>query len=224
MHLLRRGVVTGLVLLGAIVVSVAAAARSLDFRDDFATLEPRQWVEITRPFGHGSVDAANVAVANDLLRIRLPAGRLDGGELRSTGLYRYGSYRVRMRVANAPSSLTAFFLYKKPDYAQELDIEIYNDSTGRIMFSTYSGNAQTNTVTKLLPFDPTAAFHDYVIEYDPGAARFLADGVELQRWSSGVTRSSMYLFVNAWFPSWLAGERPATDRFTEVEWVEHVAR
>ena len=224
MHLLRRGVVTGLVLLSAIVVSVAGAARSVDFRDDFASLEPRQWVEITRPFGHGTVDAANVEVANDLLRIRLPAGRLDGGELRSTGLYRYGSYRVRMKVANAPSSLTAFFVYKKPDYAQELDIEIYNDSTGRVMFSTYSGNAQTNTVTTLLPFDPTAAFHDYVIEYDPGAVRFLADGVELQRWSSGVTRSSMYLFVNAWFPSWLAGERPATDRFTEVEWVEHVAR
>ena len=224
MHLLRRGVVTGLVLLGAIVVSVAAAARSLDFRDDFATLEPRQWIEITRPFGHGTVDAANVEVANDLLRIRLPAGRRDGGELRSTGLYRYGSYRVRMKVANAPSSLTAFFLYKKPDYAQELDIEIYNDPTGRVMFSTYSGNAQTNTVTKLLPFDPTAAFHDYAIEYDPGAVRFLADGVELQRWSNGVTRSSMYLFVNAWFPSWLSGERPATDRFTEVEWVEHLAR
>jgi beta-glucanase (GH16 family) len=82
----------------------------------------------------------------------------------------------------------------------------------------------TNTVTKLLPFDPTAAFHDYVIEYDRGSVRFLADGVQMQAWSKGVTRNTMYLFVNAWFPSWLAGESPATDRYTEVDWVEHVSR
>ena len=50
-----------------------------------------------------------------------------------------------MKVANAPSSLTAFFLYRQPDYAQELDIEIFNDSTRRMMFSTYSGSAMTNT-------------------------------------------------------------------------------
>ena len=34
----------------------------------------------------------------------------------------------------------------------------------------------------------------------------------------------MYLFVNAWFPSWLGGERPATYRFTEVDWIQHVGR
>jgi beta-glucanase (GH16 family) len=222
-HLLRRGVVTGLVVLG-VLASAAVAARSLDFRDDFQTLDTRRWVEITRPFGHGAVDAANVDTAGGVLRIRLPGGRLDGGELRTTSLFKYGSYRVRMKVANAPSSLTAFFLYRQPDYAQEIDIEIFNDSTGRIMFTTYSGGAMTNTVTKLLPFDPTAAFHDYVIEYDRGSVRFLADGVQMQAWSKGVTRNTMYLFVNAWFPSWLAGESPATDRYTEVDWVEHVSR
>ena len=44
-----------------------------------------------------------------------------------------------MKVANAPSSLTAFFLYKAPDYVSELDIEIFNDTTRRVMFTTYSG-------------------------------------------------------------------------------------
>ena len=224
MHLLRRGVVTGLVVLGAILVSTAAAARSTDFRDDFTTLDTRRWTEITRPFGHGAVDAANVDVAGGALRVRLPAGRLDGGELRSTSLYRYGSFKARMKIANAPSSLTAFFLYKQPDYAQELDIELFNDSTRRVMFTTYSGGAMTNTVTTLLPFDATAAFHDYVIDWDARFVRFLVDGVEMQRWSSGVTNSAMYLFVNAWFPSWLGGERPATDRFTEVDWIEQVGR
>ncbi len=210
--------------MGAFMVSVAAAARSDGFRDDFATLDAERWVTITRPFGKGAVDAANVAVASGMLGVKLPAGRLDGGELRTTSLYRFGSFRARMKVADAPSSLTAFFLYKAPDYQSELDIEIFNDTTRRVMFTTYSGGAQTNTVMQTLPFDPTAGFHEYAIEYDTSSVRFLVDGALMQSWSKSVTRSAMYLYVNAWFPSWLAGERPATDRFTLVDWIEQSGR
>jgi licheninase len=169
------------------------------------------------------VDPANVGVSGGVLTIRLPGGTLNGGEVRSLSLTRHGSYRARMKVVNAPSSLTAFFLYKKPDFAQELDIEIFNDPSGRVWFSTYSNGSQT-TVETQLGFDPTAGFHEYAIEYGPGSVRFLVDGAELQRFTSGVTRSSMYLHVNAWFPSWLAGKRPANDAFTSVDWVEYVGR
>ena len=220
----RSGVGLAAVVTAAVAVSVAGAARSADFHDDFTTFNTRQWIKSSRAFGHGAIDPANVAVANGQLTVKLPAGRLDGGEIRSTSLYRYGSYRIRMQVANAPSSVTAFFLYKKPDYAQEIDIEIFNDSSRRVWFSTYSGGSQTHTVEMQLPFDATADFHEYAIEYDPGAVRFLVDNAPMQSWSTGVTRSSMYLFVNAWFPSWLAGERPATDRYTYVDWIEYSAR
>jgi endo-1,3-1,4-beta-glycanase ExoK len=208
----------------AIGVSVAGAARSSDFRDEFTSFEVRRWVKVDRPFGHGQIDSANVSVANGLLDLRLPAGRLDGAEVRSTGLYRYGTFRARMKVANAPSSLTAFFLYRKPDYAQEIDIEIFNDSTGRVMFSTYSGSAQTNNVIVDTEYDLSGGFHEYTIEYDPDSVRFLLDGTELMRFSTGVPRSAMYLFVNAWFPFWLAGEVPTTDRHTLVDWIEHTGR
>jgi beta-glucanase (GH16 family) len=220
----RRTAILATLVLGAVAVSVASAARTDDFRDDFATLDTRQWVEITRPFGHGAVDAANVGVSDEMLQITHPAGRLDGGELRSVSLYRFGAFRARMKVANAPSSLTAFFLYKAPDYQSEIDIEIFNDSTRRVMFTTYSGGAQTNTITKLLPFDATADYHVYAIEHATGSARFLVDGVVMQSWSKGITKSAMYVYVNAWFPSWLGGERPATDRVTSVDWVEHIGR
>jgi beta-glucanase (GH16 family) len=208
----------------AVSVSVAGAARSGDFRDEFTSFEVRRWVKIGRPFGHGTLDPANVTVADGLLGIRLPAGTLNGGEMRSTSLYRYGTYRTRMKIAHAPSSLTALFLYKRPDYAQEIDIEIFNDSTGRVMFSTYSGSAQTNSEIVDTEYDLSADFHEYTIEYDPGSVRFLLDGTELKRFSSGVPRSSMYLFVNAWFPFWLAGEVPTTDRYTLVDWIEHTGR
>jgi beta-glucanase (GH16 family) len=205
-------------------VSLAGAARSGDFRDEFTTLDVHQWYKSTRPFGWGVIDPANVGVSGGMLGIKLPGGTQNGGEVRRLGLTRYGSYRARIKVANAPSSLTAFFLYRKPDFEQELDIEIFNDSSGRVWYSTYSGGAQTHTVDANLGFDPTAAFHDYTIEYDPGSVRFLVDGVERQSWTTGLPRSSMYMYVNAWFPSWLPGTRPANDAFTYVDWVEHLER
>ena len=224
MHRVWRWLLVFAIAALAFGVSVAGAARSGDYRDDFNSLDVHRWYKSSRPFGWGVVDPANVGVANGLLGIRLPGGTLNGGEVRSLSLTRYGSYRASMKVANAPSSLTAFFLYKKPDFAQELDIEIFNDSSRRVWFSTYSGGRQTNTIERLLPFDATQGFHEYAIEYDPGLVRFLVDGVELQRFTSGVTNSSMYLYVNAWFPSWLAGTRSPNDAYTYVDWVEHVDR
>ena len=212
------------VVLAASGASIAAAAHSTNFRDDFTSFDSHQWTKSSRPFGYGAIDPANISVANGLLSVKLPGGKLDGGEIRSTSLYTYGTFQARMKIANAPSSLTAFFLYKQPDYAQELDIEIYNDSSRRVMFTTYSGGAMTHTVTAFLPFDATADFHDYAIERDRTSVRFLVDGVPMQSWTSGVTRSSMYLYVNAWFPSWLAGESPASDRSTLVDWITYSAR
>ena len=222
----RKGSTRRFLLVLVLVIAIAAgfaltaAARSKGFRDDFTSLDSRTWLVSNRAFGHGYVDPANVSVRNGQLGIELPANRLDGGEIRTRSLYQFGLYRARMKLAEAPSSLTAFFLYRAPDYQQEIDIELYNDSSGRVMFSTYSGGSQTNTRTMLLPFDPTADYHEYGIDYRSGSVRFLVDGMVMQTWSTGVTRSSMNVFVNAWFPSWLAGEVPLTDRYTYVDWVD----
>ena len=213
----------GAVIAVAVSVSLAAAARSNNFRDDFTTLDAGRWLVSSRPFGYGTLYPADVAVSNGLLGIELPGGTLDGGEMRTSTLYRFGTFRARMKIANAPSSLTAFFLYRAPDYQQEIDIELYNDSSRRVMFSTYSGGSQTNTQTVLLPFDATADFHEYAIDYRPGSVRFLVDGVPLQTFSTGIPRSAMYVYANAWFPSWLAGQAPATDQYTQIDWIDYTA-
>lgn len=204
----------------AAVLALTASARGKGFHDDFTTLDSSRWLLSSRPFGYGSVDPANVSAANGQLGIRLPANRLDGGEVHSRSLYQFGTYAARIKVADAPSSLTAFFLYRAPDFQQEIDVELYGDSSRRVMFSTYSGGAQTHTQTTLLPFDATAGYHDYAIDYRSGSVRFLVDGAVLQTWSTGVPRSSMGVYVNAWFPSWLAGQAPTSDRSTSVDWVD----
>lgn len=200
-------------------VSVASAARSGDFRDEFASLDASRWVAISRPAGLGRVEPANVGVADGQLAMRLPSEHLDGGEVRTLGQYRFGTYRARLKAADAPSSLTAFYLYGTPDFEREIDIELWNDGSRRIMFTTYTGGRQTNNVTKLLPFDARADFHEYAIDYRPGSVRFMVDGALMQQFTSGVTRAAMHLFVTAWFPNWLDGQSPAPDRHVYVDWI-----
>ncbi|CAN5585062.1 hypothetical protein BH24ACT20_BH24ACT20_14310 [soil metagenome] len=29
------------------------------------------------------------------------------------------------------------------------------------------------------------------------------------------------VYVNAWFPTWLSGEKPTRDSYTYVDWIQH---
>ena len=199
-----------------------ASAGVLDFTDDFDTLDTERWSTGNHSLGRSYLDPNNVSTSNGNLQITLPADTLRGGELVSNDLYGYGSYSTRMKVPNAPSSITGFFLYQPPDYASEIDIEIYSDSSRRIMFTTYSDGGQTHTQTLKLPFNPTNGFHDYRFDYAPGSVKFFVDGRLMKHWTTGIPGNSMRLYVNAWYPSWLKGQKSSTDRYLLVDRIQHV--
>ena len=169
--------------------------------------------------GRGALAPANVTVAAGTLALGLPAGTTDGAEVRSTAAYRSGSFTARIQVARAPTSITGFFLYAPPDYASEVDIEILNDPSGTVLFSTYAGGRQTHTETRALGFDPTAGFHTYEIDLDRKAVTFRVDGVALRTFKNGVPTAPMALYLNSWFPGWLAGA-PSRGAATLVDQVD----
>lgn len=197
------------------------AFRVEGLREGFASLDGELWETPSKDLGRGSLVPQNVRVRDGRLVIELPSGTLDGGELESRDLYHYGSYRARIKVADAPSSITGFFLYKEPDFENELDVEIYNDPTGRILFTTYAGGRQTNTVTRKLPFDPTAEFHEYRFDLRPGRAELYVDGQLLHTFHEGLPAEPMRLLVNSWYPDWLTGKEPEANRYTYVDWIRH---
>ena len=174
--------------------------------------------------GRSHINPANVVQRNTTFRLNLPAKTVEGAEIRSALQYRSGVVRSRIRVANAPSSLTGFFLYAAPDYASEIDIEIMNDRTGTVLPTTYAGGSRTNTETRRLGFDPTAAAHNYEIGWGAGQVRFTVDGVTLRTWTSGVPTAPMNLYANAWFPAWLDGLAPAGTRATVIDRLEYRRR
>ena len=199
----------------------SAAADGVDFRDDFTGLDPARWSKGDHVLGRSYLDPANVDVDGQNLRIKLPARSLNGGEISTRDLYGYGSYSARMKLPDAPSSITGFFLYKAPDLESEIDIEVFNDSARRVMFTTYAGGRQTHTETMRLPFDPTTGFHEYRFDYAQGSVTFFVDGLEMRSWDAGVPQTSMHLMVNSWFPAWLEGRKPKKTAYTYVDWMDY---
>jgi beta-glucanase (GH16 family) len=148
---------------------------------------------------------------------------LNGEEIVSKDLCGEGSYSALMKLPNAPSSITGSFLYQAPDYASEIDIEIYNENSPKIMFSTYSGGSQPHAETRALPFDPTTGFYEYRFDCACGSINFYADGKLMKTWKDGLPSNSMKLYVNAWYPKRLAGKKPAKDKYVLVDRIQHAS-
>lgn len=192
----------------------ATVARAAGFSDPFTALDVQRWAIGDHALGLGRFEPANVSVTGGALALTLPAGTLNGGEVRTNALWGSGTFRARMKASPASGSLSAFFLYAPPDYQSEVDIEIVGSS---VLFSTYAGGGQTHTETRPLGFDPTAAFHDYEIEFARKSVTFRVDGVALRTWKNGIPKAPMALYVNAWFPTWLGGLPPTVTTSTLVD-------
>ena len=68
---------------------------------------------------------------------------------------------------------------------------------------------------------PTKDFHEYRFDFYPGRADFYVDGELMHSFDEGLPEDPMHLYINTWFPTWLSGERPETDRYTYVDWLRH---
>ena len=174
--------------------------------------------------GRSALVPENVVERDGGFCLTLPGGTTDGAEIRSTEPFASGVVRARIAVADAPSSLTGFFLYAPPDHASEIDIEILNDPSGTVLLSTYADGRQTNTETRSLGLDPTAGAHMYEIAWGPGRVTFTVDGTVLRTWADGVPGVPMHLYANAWFPAWLDGIAPAGTRATVIDRLEYQRR
>jgi beta-glucanase (GH16 family) len=227
----RRNLVMALVVLALILATVMGVTAALQIRggatgfiDDFGggRLDSGVWETGDHVLGRGALRPANVSVGEDGLRLALPAGTLQGAEINTEQPQAYGSYRIRMRVPDSPGSVTGFFLYQAPDYENEVDIEVYNDPDGKMLVTTYSGGdlEPTNTERIELPFDPTGGLHEYGFDYGPNGVVFYADGQPVEEFTSGIPKRPMELYINAWYPDWVAGGPPESDGVVRVDRVE----
>ncbi|MGM0652021.1 MAG: glycoside hydrolase family 16 protein [Bacillota bacterium] len=192
------------------------------YLEDFSSYNKELWEKSSHSLGLGMLDPDNVKIEDELLKIILPAGTYDCGQLESREFtHLYGSYRARIKMPDAPSSITGFFLYRAPDFDHEIDIEVVNDSSGQTWFTTYADGEISNTCETYLGFDPTAGFHEYRFDFYPGSVSFFADGELIITFEDGLTDTPMKLMINSWFPVWLEGVKPQNDAVTLVDWIKY---
>ncbi len=204
-------------------IEIKEAFRVYAQKENFHQLDESFWKKRDATLGRTKLQPENVLTENEKLLIKLPAQTLYGGEIQTREELGFGSYEVKMKVPNAPSSITGFFLYKEPDYFYEIDIEIFNEAFNEaeayIWFSTYADGKIQNEHKEFFDFDPTKDFHRYRFDYYPGEVSFYINDELVKSWSEGFSTESMRLMLNAWYPSWLDGIKPDEDKYLIVEWM-----
>ena len=197
------------------------APASTAFSEEFDGAAFSAWSADTHPLGRGSVRGTNVLLGGGKAALDLSAGAYDGAEILTTTRYGMGEYQARMRTPHAPGSVSAFFLYQGVAGGNdEIDIEIFNDGTHRIMFTTWVAGKETNNVIQTLPFDPAAALHDYRIEWSAKVVRFRVDGVVMQEFRRGIPKNAMFVMANTWWPTWLTGPLLAAPATFEIDRIQ----
>lgn len=222
-HSPRLVAVLGATLVLASGVSVATAARSGEFRDEFASLDASRWVTISRPAGLGARrarqrrsgrrSARREAPRRTARRRRtahrrsVPVRHVPGGTqgrgrtliahcvlpLRHTGLRARDRHRALER--RQPSNHVHDLLQRQADELGHQAAPVRRPS-------------RLPRVHHRLPSRVRAV---------PGRRNAHA---AVHEWGD----AAMHLFITAWFPSWLEGQSPATDRHVDVDWIEFVER
>jgi hypothetical protein len=178
----------------------------------------RPWFAGGQRLGRGRMRPEQVRAADGGFTLTLLGGRCDGAEIRSRERVGFGRYHARMRTPLAPGSLSAFFLYADvPGGNDEIDIEVFNDGSRRVLLTGWVAGVQARTDTVELSFDPHEGPHDYGIDWTASELAFSADGQPLARWTEGFPRDPMRLMANVWWPSWLPCAPPDGDRSLVIE-------
>jgi beta-glucanase (GH16 family) len=185
------------------------------FRDEFDALDASRWQLMTHSWASNLAlfSAQAASIEDGALVVRLlsaPSGTSDAGtpkpflgaEVRSRDTLTYGRVRARIRFARGSavvSSLVTIYTPWPADTWNELDIECLGAHPETLEYNAqvYTGPPTTPPVTTPvsptpdlhhdpLPFDPSADFHVYTLEWTPDGARFIVDDELRHTWTRNI--------------------------------------
>ncbi len=216
-----------------------AAFSAFNFSDHFSLFSDSRWIKgnhrtpgtVERP-GLGWFQPKNVAIDQGKLMLKHPANTKNGGEIASKNTYTYGTFRTSMKCPALPGTISTLFTYQGVDYGDEIDMEIWNDGSRKVIFtlwkfetSSVTGRAvYSNTI--VMDFDPSQDFHEYRIDYYPGAISWYIDGILKDKTTvhAYFPNHPMYLYINTWWPNWPGWEKYtslSSDQFAEYHAIMH---
>ena len=175
----------------------------------------------------------------------------NGAELRTTGIYGYGYYEVRMKPCKASGTNSSFFLYTRDDDHNiewnEVDIEFITKDMGDgrglrsipqfNFFIDNAGQGHEFLYTDL-EFDASTAFHVYGIEYAADHISWYVDGTKVytatgceegdhNHAQGSLPRHNMQIMVNFWpgtgVDDWLGHFNYSAPLYAEYDYIKFKA-
>lgn len=227
---------------------------TLLFRDDFDHLDTNRWQLMHHSWDTNIAlfSDKTVEVEDGFMTLTLlpaPAGTTSeglpkqflGAEVRSIDTITYGRISTRAKLAKGSAVVSAFVSIYTPwpaDNWNEFDIESLGKNPREIQFNAmiYDGShvpAPGTSVTptqfpalKQLPFDTSADFHTYTIEWTPEEAVFSIDDTVYHRWNTKIDLMGLpqNILLTIWAsnsPEWAGAVNDTTANAKAVyDWVE----
>ncbi|KPV77949.1 glycoside hydrolase family 16 protein [Rhodotorula graminis WP1] len=171
----------------------------------------------------------NVDIVDGALSLKV-TGQSGTGEVQSAEVATveqgilYGKVTTRAKASPVPGVCHGFFFYDKDN--REVDIELLTSyyTKGRgdsvkpgIQYTNHPLTADGEMYNEVYPYpwDPTAAFHDYTVEWTASETIFSLDDQVIATFTVNVPKKPMTFNWNSWSsgePNWSAGP-PTEDSF-----------
>ena len=155
------------------------------------------------------------------------------GEYRTTDVYSYGRFEVRMKAASGGAgTVSSFFTYTGPSDGKpwdEIDIEILGKNTWQMQTNYFTNGVGGHEKVINLGFDAAAGYHNYAFEWwNGGTINWFVDGrlVKQENGSRGKLptnpgRIMMNLWPGTGVDSWLGKFTYSGQRTATYDWVKY---
>jgi beta-glucanase (GH16 family) len=205
----------------------AASAAATPFLQTFDSMDDvnAAWTLSSWTGGNRTHSPANVSVKDGVLDLTL-SGSAPGvkpvcAEIVSRrNDFLYGTYRASIKMTNKPGAVVGWFTYLG-NPLNEIDVEFLTNDPLLAHFTLHHIRTGVDHATKPLPFDPSAAFHEYRFDWYQGRVEYFVDGEPYATLTKEVPDRPSRLLLNHWsgnIPTW-GGPAPSEDLHMYVDWV-----
>ncbi|HUS37059.1 MAG TPA: glycoside hydrolase family 16 protein [Verrucomicrobiae bacterium] len=132
----------------------------------------------------------------------------------------YGTYRASIKMSSVPGAVVGWFTYLG-NPLNEIDVEFLTRDPRKAHFTLHHVKTGVDHATAEMPFDPSAAFHEYRFDWYTNRVEYYVDGKQYATLTNQVPDRPSRILINHWsgnIPKW-GGQAPTEDAVMLVDWV-----
>ena len=193
--------------------------------DSAQELDPAAWTASGWKNSTRAHSPANVTVKDGVLALKLsvsgPGTIPVCAEVASRRKdFFYGTYRASIKMSSVPGAVVGWFTYLG-NPLNEIDVEFLTRDPKKAHFTLHQIRTDVDHATADMPFDPSAAFHEYRFDWYTNRVDYYVDGRKYATLTNQVPDRPSRIMLNHWssnLPMW-GGKAPTEDAVMLVDWV-----